>query len=57
MDEEFEYDPVKSAANQDKHGNDFAEAQLLWTVYGWEQPSPFLSEPLVQRTALIEGRL
>ncbi len=57
MDEEFEYDPVKSAANQDKHGIDFAEAQLLWSVYGWEQPSPFLGEPLVQRTALIEGRL
>lgn len=57
MDEEFEYDPVKSASNQDKHGIDFAEAQLLWTVYGLEQPSPFLSEPRMQRTAPIQGRL
>ncbi len=57
MYEEFEYDPVKSTSKRDKHGIGFAEAQLLWTVYGWEQPSPFLSEPRVQRTALIEGRL
>ena len=57
MYEEFEYDPVKSTSNREKHGIDFAEAQMLWTVYGWEQPSPFLSEPRVQRTALIEGRL
>ena len=57
MDEEFEYDPVKSTSNREKHGIGFAEAQLLWTVYGWEQPSPFLGEPRVQRTALIEGRL
>lgn len=27
---EFEYDPVKSAANQQKHGIDFIEAQALW---------------------------
>lgn len=26
----FEYDPVKSAANLEKHGIDFDEAQLLW---------------------------
>jgi uncharacterized DUF497 family protein len=57
MIQQVEYDPVKSASNQDKHGIDFAEAQLLWTVYGWEQPSPFLGEPRVQRTAAIEGRL
>jgi uncharacterized DUF497 family protein len=57
MELEFEYDPVKSAANREKHGIDFAEAQLLWTVYGLEQPSPFLSEPRMQRTAPIQGRL
>lgn len=54
---ESEYDPVKSASNQDKHGIDFAEAQVLWTVYGWEQPSPFTSELRIQRTAPLEGRL
>jgi uncharacterized DUF497 family protein len=57
MDEEFEYDPVKSAANREKHGIDFAEAQELWTVSGWEQPSPFLNELRIQRTAPIQGRL
>lgn len=27
---EFEYDEVKSKRNKEKHGIDFAEAQLLW---------------------------
>jgi hypothetical protein len=27
---EFEYDPLKSQANKEKHGLDFDEAQLLW---------------------------
>ena len=53
---EFEFDPAKSAANRDKHGLDFVEAQGLWTVFGWEQPSPFLTEARVQRTAPLEGR-
>lgn len=26
----FEFDPAKSAANKDKHGIDFEEAQALW---------------------------
>jgi uncharacterized protein len=26
----FEFDPAKSAANRDKHGIDFEEAQALW---------------------------
>jgi uncharacterized DUF497 family protein len=26
----FEYDPVKSVANQEKHGIDFETAQRLW---------------------------
>lgn len=26
----FEYDPLKSAANLEKHGIDFDEAQMLW---------------------------
>jgi uncharacterized DUF497 family protein len=28
---EFEYDPIKSEFNREKHGIDFARAQLLWT--------------------------
>jgi len=27
---EFEFDPRKSAANKEKHGLDFVEAQVLW---------------------------
>jgi hypothetical protein len=27
---QFEFDPAKSAANKDKHGIDFVEAQALW---------------------------
>jgi len=27
---EFEFDPKKSASNQEKHGIDFVSAQLLW---------------------------
>ena len=27
---EFEYDPVKSAINKEKHGVDFEQAKLLW---------------------------
>lgn len=27
---EVEFDPAKSAANKDKHGIDFVEAQALW---------------------------
>ena len=27
----FEFDPAKSAANKDKHGIDFVEAQALWS--------------------------
>jgi uncharacterized DUF497 family protein len=27
----FEFDPAKSAANKDKHGIDFEEAQAVWS--------------------------
>lgn len=33
---EFEFDPAKSAANKDKHGIDFVEAQALWRDGGLE---------------------
>jgi uncharacterized protein len=54
--EEFEFDPVKSAANRDKHGIDFVEAQGLWRVPAFDQPSPFLSEPRRLRTAKLGER-
>ena len=53
---EFEFDPGKSAVNLDKHGIDFVQAQELWAVTGWEQPSPFLGELRLQRTAAWDGR-
>ena len=42
---EFEFDPAKSAANRDKHGIDFVEAQELWNVPAFDQPSKFGREP------------
>jgi uncharacterized protein len=32
----FEFDPVKSATNKDKHGIDFVQAQKLWADEGVE---------------------
>lgn len=57
MDQEFEFDPAKSAANRDKHGIDFVEAQQLWAVYGWEQLLPFPREPRWLRVAISGGRV
>lgn len=43
---EFEYDPVKSKANQRKHGIDFTEAQALWLdVSRVEVPARTEDEP------------
>ena len=42
----FEFDPVKSAANQAKHGIDFVEAQALWADPDrLEVPARPMSEP------------
>ena len=45
---EFEFDPGKSAANQEKHGIDFVEAQVLWqdSMYV-EVPARTVDEPKV----------
>ena len=53
---EFDYDPVKSAANRDKHGIDFAEAQALWNVWGVITPLPFSGEARFERVQPVEGR-
>jgi uncharacterized protein len=52
----FEFDPGKSATNLAKHGIDFVVAQNLWQVIGWEQPSPFVKEVRLRRTALYDGK-
>ncbi len=42
----FEYDPSKSAANRQKHGIDFEQAQELWNDPGLlEIPARELDEP------------
>ena len=42
----FEYDPNKSAANKDKHGIDFDEAQVLWRdPWLLEAPARTVDEP------------
>ncbi len=43
---EFEYDPKKSKINKEKHGIDFAEAQLLWEDPDLiEIPAKLVDEP------------
>lgn len=42
----FEYDPDKSAANREKHGIDFDEAQALWRdARLLEAPANSMDEP------------
>ena len=57
MDRDFEFDPAKSAANRDKHGIDFVEAQALWTVPALDQPLPYEGEPREMRTGQIRDGL
>lgn len=43
---EFEFDPVKSAVNKEKHGIDFYEAQKLWDDVDFlEIPVKTVDEP------------
>lgn len=54
---EFEFDPRKSASNQDKHGVDFVEAQRLWQdVLRIEVPARTLDEPRWLVIGQIGGR-
>ena len=41
---EFEFDPIKGAANDEKHGIDFEAAQALWAVFGITGRLPFAGE-------------
>ena len=54
---EFEFDPRKSASNQDKHGVDFVEAQRLWQdVLRIEVPARTQDEPRWLVIGQIDGR-
>ncbi len=54
---EFEFDPAKSAANKDKHGIDFVEAQALWQDDRLaDAPIPSEDEPRVLIIGRLEGK-
>jgi uncharacterized protein len=57
MDEEFEFDMAKSAANHDKHGIDFVEAQGLWGVSATVRPLPHEGESRLLRVGRIDLKL
>ena len=53
----FEYDPVKSAANKVKHGISFDEAQALWTdPLRIEIPARKTDEPRFLIIGMIVGK-
>ena len=53
----FEYDPDKSAANREKHGIDFDEAQALWDdPYLIEAPANVTGEPCFLAVGMIATR-
>jgi uncharacterized protein len=54
---EFEFDPVKSAANQEKHGIDFGRAQELWRdSMRVEVPARTVDEPRWLVIGRIDGK-
>jgi hypothetical protein len=54
---EFEFDPGKSAANQEKHGIDFVRAQVLWQdSMRVEVPARTVDEPRWLVIGQISGK-
>ncbi|WP_017972614.1 BrnT family toxin [Actinopolyspora halophila] len=54
---EFEFAPDKSAANQDKHGIDFEQAQALWRdPFRVEAPARTVDEPRWLVIGCIDGK-
>ena len=54
---EFEFDPIKSAINKQKHGIDFVEAQALWNdVDRVEVPARTVDEPRIVVIGAISGK-
>lgn len=55
---EFEFDPVKSGVNKEKHGIDFYEAQKLWDDTDFvEIPVKTIDEPRFLIIGKISGKL
>ena len=55
---DFEFDPVKSAANKAKHGIDFVEAQALWNDPDrLEIPARSVDEPRAQVIGMIVNQV
>ena len=55
---EFEFDPEKSRANQEKHGIDFQQAQVLWDDPDYiEIPLRVADEARFMVIGTIEGRI
>jgi hypothetical protein len=55
---DFEFDPVKSAANKAKHGIDFVEAQALWNDPDrLEIPARSVDEPRAQVIGMIVSQV
>lgn len=53
----FEFDPAKSAANQEKHGIDFRRAQALWDDTDLiEIPAKIEDEPRYLVIGRIDGK-
>ncbi len=53
----FEYDPGKSAANHEKHGMDFEEAQALWDdPHIIEAPADVEDEPRFLAVGMIGSK-
>ena len=53
----FEFDPLKSESNRQKHGIDFEEAQALWDDEAFlEIPAKNLDEPRFLVIGKIKGK-
>lgn len=54
---DFKFDPAKSAANLEKHGIDFTQAQALWQdVMRVEVPARTIDEPRWLVIGRIDGK-
>lgn len=54
---EFEFDPVKSRSNKEKHGVDFTEAQAMWKdPERLVVPAKTTDEPRYVVLAMMEGK-
>lgn len=54
----FEFDPVKSASNKDKHGIDFVDAEALWRDrYGLTISANSIDEERSSLIATLQSKL